>query len=1074
MHPRALCTDRMNSAPGIGHGLTIMVFLMLLIPRGGYAQEHISRDNYTGTWEAPTSWNPAWPVPETALNNTGISVYGYLTATASLSFTGTNKVMEIYDTLVVKGDLTLGSNITLYVHDGAILIVRGNLVLDNKSLVTSDGTFIITGNILKISSINQGGFISNDNPASVFIGGSIAAVGITENNTNYPVLNQVSPTLIVYPGSTYPYGNMTDLANDPVFDFFQSTCLVADATNSGPQCEGNSIQLHAAGGVAWTWSGPGAFSSVLRDPVIPSVALGQGGTYQVSIKDAGGCTVVHTTRVEVWPIPVVPVITTDDQLTFCAGDSAVLKASPSWQYLWSDGSTQASLCARLMGSFSVQAIDTHGCKSGFSVPVSVTVYPKPARPVITSGGPLEICTGASVVLTASAASAYLWSNGLKSRSLSVTETGAFWVEVKDGNGCTSDRSAETAVVVHPLPAVYAGPDTTVEGGTTLTLKPTVSGDGPFSYSWSPPSLLTNAGTEHPTTLPLDSTTVFSLQAASTLTGCASKDDIVVTVSGGPLAANPMAASATQCAGANNHLFALAGGGSGHYSYQWTSNPSGFTSTEANPLVNPDENTLYSVQVYDGYNTVVAQVSVVAYALPDVPDISASGPLTFCSGDSVVLTSSSGQHYLWSTGAETASVTMTTSADVWVKRIDLFGCVSEPSATLSIRVLEVPVRPVVAADGPAVICSGDSLILSVASTMDCLWSTSETRPDITVRTSGTYSLHVISPEGCTSPESVPVHVTVYPSPEVPDLIVTGPSLFCEGDSVVLSTSGGHAFLWSDGSTKPVLVVRQSGTYTVQTADEYGCLSPPSEAMTATVTAVPPLTLAAVQDVMCLTETIQLTATPQGGAFSLVSGPGLIQDDMLTATATGVIQIRYTFSNGCLAHTGKSISVSPEATADAGPDQELYFNTDTRMQASAGDAGSGLWTLVSGTGVIDDPSSPTTTVHDLGAGANILLWTVQSGACLASDEVSVTVGNGQVPSVITPNGDGRNDFFRIAYDGGMELMVVNSWGDLEYQSDHYENDWGGKDLKGRELPEGTYYYLIKLENGTVLKGFIYIKR
>ena len=58
--------------------------------------------------------------------------------------------------------------------------------------------------------------------------------------------------------------------------------------------------------------------------------------------------------------------------------------------------------------------------------------------------------------------------------------------------------------------------------------------------------------------------------------------------------------------------------------------------------------------------------------------------------------------------------------------------------------------------------------------------------------------------------------------------------------------------------------------------------------------------------------------------------------------------------------------------------------------------------------------------------------------------------------------------------MALSVFNPWGGLEYQTEHYENDWGGKDLKGRVLPEGTYYYLLKLENGTVMKGFIYIKR
>lgn len=768
----------MISLSGYGRGRFVLAFLMLLSALGGYAQEYRSLDNHTGFWETAASWDPYWPVPDTVLNNTGIAVYGYLTASSSLSFNGTNKTMYIYDTLVVRGDLILGSNITLFIHDGAILIVRGDLVLDNKSLVTADGTFIITGNILKSSSVNQGAFISNDNPARVFLAGSISAVGITDNNPGYPVLNQVNPTLTVYPGSTYPYGNMEDLANDPVFDFFQRSCLVAEAFNSGPLCEGKQLQLHAGGGVAWEWSGPGGFSSTLRDPVLPAVTPADSGTYRVIMKDAGGCTIVHATRVE----------------------------------------------------------------------------------------------------------------------------------------------------IRSTPEVHAGSDTTVTGGTTLTLKPVVTGDAPFAYSWTPQSLLTDATIERPTTLPLDSTALFRLSATSLVTGCSASDEFIITVSGGPLAANPLATAPVMCAGEQNQLYALAGGGSGFYTYVWTSVPSGFTSTEANPWVSPLQNTLYSAVVSDGSTSVTAQVSVVVHPLPDPPVLSASGTV----------------------------------------------------------------------------------------------------------------------------------------------------VICNGDSIMLSTSGGHAYEWSDGSSAPVLFVHQSGTYSVRVADAYGCFSTPSQPVTTVVHYPVPVTITSGVGAMCLNGERALAATPAGGTFTVVSGPGMIQNNVLTAADTGSLHILYTFSNGCVTQAAQSIPVTPEPKADAGADQELFFASETRLQAMSGDGETGSWSLLSGSGVISDPASPATTVSELGQGDNIFVWTAQAGACMASDEVKVTVSSGVVPSVITPNGDGRNDYFRVAYDQGMELSVFNPWGGMEYQTDHYENEWGGKDLKGRELPEGTYYYLLKLENGTVMKGFIYIKR
>src|SRR4029453_5088434 len=53
------------------------------------------------------------------------------------------------------------------------------------------------------------------------------------------------------------------------------------------------------------------------------------------------------------------------------------------------------------------------------------------------------------------------------------------------------------------------------------------------------------------------------------------------------------------------------------------------------------------------------------------------------------------------------------------------------------------------------------------------------------------------------------------------------------------------------------------------------------------------------------------------------------------------------------------------------------------------GTGTWTLVSGSGVITTPNSPTSPVTGLGTGANTFRWTITNGVCTASsDEVVIT--------------------------------------------------------------------------------------
>ncbi len=76
------------------------------------------------------------------------------------------------------------------------------------------------------------------------------------------------------------------------------------------------------------------------------------------------------------------------------------------------------------------------------------------------------------------------------------------------------------------------------------------------------------------------------------------------------AVSPVAVPQNICSGANSHLYSNAIGGSNSFTYSWTSNPAGFTSSEENPMVNPTETTTYSVAVNDGNSTLTNDIVVI--------------------------------------------------------------------------------------------------------------------------------------------------------------------------------------------------------------------------------------------------------------------------------------------------------------------------------------------------------------------------------------------------------------------------------------------------------------------------------
>jgi len=234
------------------------------------------------------------------------------------------------------------------------------------------------------------------------------------------------------------------------------------------------------------------------------------------------------------------------------------------------------------------------------------------------------------------------------------------VSVNGFNVCGTGSTSSLPVTVNIQPVANAGNDTVIPYGTSTMLHAASGGTGSFSYHWSPTALLVNPNVQNPQTLNLTITTIFNLTVTNQATLCQDSDQVIVSITGGPLSVNPSAVPNTICRDETSQLFANAGGGSGNYTYSWTCTPPGnppWTSNIATPLVTPDSSKTYHVSVFDGYNTISGSTPLTIWQLSTA---TISGGDTLCGEGvtttlTVALTGTSPWTFIYSDGLSTFTV-----------------------------------------------------------------------------------------------------------------------------------------------------------------------------------------------------------------------------------------------------------------------------------------------------------------------------------------------------------------------------------------------------------------------------------
>ena len=222
---------------------------------------------------------------------------------------------------------------------------------------------------------------------------------------------------------------------------------------------------------------------------------------------------------------------------------------------------------------------------------------------------------------------------------------------------------------------------------------------------------------------------------------------------------------------------------------------------------------------------------------------------------------------------------------------------------------------------------------------------------------------------------------------------------------------------------------------------------------------------------------------------------------TPTASGTFNYSIPLTGGCgTVNATGTINVNPENTvtvASSTPIVCTNTSIDNITHITTGATGIGTPTgLPSGVSALFNSDtitiSGTPTVS--GAFSYVITLTGGCGSVNAVGTIRVKEYTNDVdcrgffiPEAFSPNGDGINDFFEIVgiqkYPNN-ELTIVNRWGNKVYETKGYKNDWDGSNQNGlsisdRELPVGTYFYVLDLGAEVPIddrykKGYIYLSR
>ncbi len=509
-------------------GLLVIITLITIV--NVIAQDHESKDNYTGNWEDAGTWD----IGDGNINNGDIiDIKGHVNRNSDLLINNL-AVLNVIDTLIIYGNFTVGNNGNLNILSGGILIVYGNATMDNRVDVALDSYFVVFGNY---DQGNNSTIDAPDNDTLLYVSGTSSCGG--------------GGTICL---DADLVGDEDDMFDNPDLDEIIEATSNFITPRAPTFCIGGSVVLSIRDdGSNYQWSFEGSDISGATSYTYTATQEGEydvdfyvGGVQQLVVPvtvTSSGTTATHT---------VSGIVTNETAID--AGDGEIditVTGATDPIYDWSNGETTEDLTLLSAGDYTVEVEDVNGCRVSETFSVGVGGCTDPSLSTVTTP---EICNGSSydlnnvLVVDANGTSpTYTYHSGtpalpgneLVSTTVSPTTTTTYYILGTNGS-CTDELAV--VVTVNALPVFVPTADSPICFGETSQLKANFN-DGSTTYSWSPSGDLTFPDTqENPVfdpsitgtnpTIPVQVTVTFSVTVTDSNT-CSDAETVAVVVTRNP-------------------------------------------------------------------------------------------------------------------------------------------------------------------------------------------------------------------------------------------------------------------------------------------------------------------------------------------------------------------------------------------------------------------------------------------------------------------------------------------------------------------------------------------------------------
>lgn len=250
-------------------------------------------------------------------------------------------------------------------------------------------------------------------------------------SNNYNISSTTSQNVIVNPSMDTAYFIKAEKTTGCfAYDTVRIHVNTSPPINLGADisfCSGDSAIFNAGSGFnQYTWSNGNTTQQIIVKTT---------GVFSVMGVTAQGCKTYDTVRVvNVFSNPAVSL---DHTSFLCTGTSRLLDAGSFSSYLWNDGSTAQKMIAKDVGTYAVQVTDNNGCR-GIDTTRITTILPLPLG--FLPGDTLLCSYDKLTVRSLKSFSSYQWSSGASASSITVSQPGTYWLQVKDVNGCVGRDS----------------------------------------------------------------------------------------------------------------------------------------------------------------------------------------------------------------------------------------------------------------------------------------------------------------------------------------------------------------------------------------------------------------------------------------------------------------------------------------------------------------------------------------------------------------------------------------------------------------------------------------------------------